>query len=68
MTKKEYIDENFDIKELRKIGFLKNEKTTEEIEKRICTFFSLKNIFMYSFIGVEKTHTVKADIKTFSEN
>ena len=69
MTKKEFIDDRFDIEGLRELGFwIHGEKTYEEYEKRICTFFGLKNIFMYDFIGQPKKETIKADLKTFSNN
>jgi len=68
MTKKEFIETRFDIDSLREIGFLKTEKTTEEIAKRICTFFGFKTIFEYDFMIKDRIKTVKADIKTFSDN
>ena len=68
MTKKEFIEDRFDIKGLREVGFLTTEKTYEEIEKRICDFFGLKNIFMYDYIMHESNKPVKADMKTFSTN
>lgn len=66
MTTKEFIENNFDIYGLRECGVLTNEKTLEEIEKRICTFFGFKTIFEYETMMHDKP--VKADIKTFSEN
>jgi hypothetical protein len=69
MSKQEYIDSRFDIEALRKLGFwIHGESTYEEYEKRLCTFFSLKNIFMYDYIGMMKNKPVKADPNTFSLN
>lgn len=68
MSLKDYIEDRFDVEGLREWGFLTDEKTPEEISKRICTWFGLKNIYMYDHIGEHRSKTVKADIKTFSEN
>lgn len=69
MTEKEkFIRDNFDIKELYKIGFIKTKTDFVEIERRICEFFELKNIYMYDFIMTDKKQTIKANIKTFSQN
>lgn len=64
----QFIKDRFIVSELRKIGFLTTEKTPKEIAARVCQFFDLKNIYMYDFIMSDKHKTVKANIKTFSEN
>ena len=68
MTRREYIDDNFDIEGLEKIGFLKKGLSLDQIEKRICEFFGIKTIFEYGFIMKEKVTEVKAQLKTFSKN
>lgn len=45
--KKSFIVANFDVKALSKFGFLSTKTDFEEIEKRICTFLGLKNIYEY---------------------
>jgi hypothetical protein len=68
MANKRYIDENFDLKELKKIGFLKNTTDYEYIEKRLLDFFDLKYIEQYSNIG-EKEKEVQLIAKNiFSRN
>jgi len=68
MTRREYIEDNFDIEGLEEIGLLKKGISLDEIEKRICEFFGLKTIFEYGFIMKEKVTEVKAQLKTFSKN
>jgi hypothetical protein len=68
MTKKDFIKSRFHIPSLVKAGFLPKNPTLEQVEKRVCEFFCIKNIFMYDFIGQPKNKTLKADIKTFSDN
>lgn len=68
MTKKEFIASRFDIEGLKELGVLTTEKTYEEIEKRICRFFGLTNIFMYDFILKEQIKPVKANPDFFSNN
>lgn len=45
--KAKFIFENFDLPGLKKIGFIKDIKNLPEIEKRIVSFFGLKDIFEY---------------------
>ncbi|MFA5234162.1 MAG: hypothetical protein WC390_07165 [Sulfurimonas sp.] len=66
MKNKKYIDENFDLKTLKKIGFIKSIKDYDEIEKRICKFFGLKNIYEYSWIEKKKKYINAENI--FSKN
>lgn len=54
MANKKYIDGNFDLKELVKIGFLKNSTDYDDIEKIIITWFGLDYIEQYSLIGESK--------------
>ena len=68
MTRREYIEDNFDIEGLEEIGLLKKEMTLDQIEKRICEFCGLKPIFEYGFIMKEKVTEVKPQLKTFSKN
>ena len=68
MTRREYIEDNFDIEGLEEVGLLKEEMSLDQIEKRICEFFGLKTIFEYGFIMKEKITEVKAQLKTFSKN
>ena len=68
MTRREYIEDNFDIEGLEEAGFLKEGISLDQIEKRICEFFGLKTIFEYGFIMKEKITEVKAKLKTFSKN
>ena len=68
MTRREYIDDNFDIEGLEEIGLLKKGISLDQIEKRICEFFGIKTIFEYGFIMKEKVTEVKAQLKTFSKN
>jgi len=68
MTRREYIEDNFDIQGLEEIGFLKKGISLDKIEKRICEFFGIKTIFEYGFIMKEKVTEVKAQLKTFSKN
>jgi hypothetical protein len=65
--KEKYILDNIPINDLYREGFLKS-KDLKHVEERVCRRLGLKNIFMYSFIGCDKHFTVKADVKTFSEN
>lgn len=46
--KANYILKNFDIKSLKKAGFINTISDFEQIEQRINTFFGLENIFNYS--------------------
>ena len=64
----DFIESRIPVNELTEVGFLQKGATDKEIAERICWYFSLKNIFLYDFIGDPKTIQVKADIKTFSEN
>lgn len=67
MTEEQYILENFDLKGLRRIGFLRpHEVTMEQIEKRICTWFGYKTIFEFT-LPKEPEH-LKPKIDTFSQN
>ena len=68
MTRREYIEDNFDVEGLEEIGLLKKGISLDQIEKRICEFFGLKTIFEYGFIMKEKVTEVKAQLKTFSKN
>jgi len=68
MTRREYIEDNFDIEGLEEIGLLKKGISLDQIEKRICEFFGIKTIFEYGFIMKEKVTEVKAQLKTFSKN
>jgi len=68
MTRREYIEDNFDIEGLEEIGLLKKGISLDQIEKRICEFFGIKTIFEYGFIMKEKVTEVKAKLKTFSKN
>lgn len=46
---KQFIEDNFDVATLVKVGFLKKEHKKDyfEIAKRICTFFDYKTIYEY---------------------
>jgi len=68
MTRREYIEDNFDIEGLEEVGLLKKGMSLDQIEKRICEFFGIKTIFEYGFIMKEKITEVKAQLKTFSKN
>ena len=68
MTRREYIEDNFDIEGLEEVGLLKKGISLDQIEKRICEFFGIKTIFEYGFIMEEKVTEVKAKLKTFSKN
>jgi len=68
MTRREYIEDNFDIEGLEEIGLLKKGISLDQIEKRICEFFGIETIFEYGFIMKEKVTEVKAQLKTFSKN
>jgi len=68
MTRREYIEDNFDIEGLEEIGFLKKGLSLDQIEERICEFFGIETIFEYGFIMKEKVTEVKAKLKTFSKN
>jgi len=68
MTRREYIEDNFDIEGLEEIGLLKKGISLDQIEERICEFFGIKTIFEYGFIIKEKVTEVKAKLKTFSKN
>ena len=68
MTRREYIEDNFDIEGLEEIGLLKKGISLDQIEKRICEFFGIETIFEYGFIMKEKITEVKAQLKTFSKN
>ena len=46
MTRREYIEDNFDIEGLEEIGLLKKGISLDQIEKRICEFFGIKTIFL----------------------
>jgi hypothetical protein len=68
MANIKYIDENFDLKELQKIGFLTSITDYDYIEKRLLGFFDLKYIEQYSNIG-EKQKEVQLIAKNiFSRN
>lgn len=45
--KKSFIVANFDVKTLAKFGFLSSKTDFDEIEKRICKYLGLKNIYEY---------------------
>lgn len=62
-----FIEDRFDVKGLKVIGFFSPEADYEQMAKRICDFFGLPNVFMYDFIG-PKPKPVKADLGTFSLN
>ena len=68
MTKEEFIKDRFDIETLTGLGFFKAGDSITVIEKKICKYFDLKNVFMYDHIMDDKSETVKADIETFSIN
>ena len=68
MTRREYIEDNFDIEGLEEVGLLKKGISLDQIEKRICEFFGIKTIFEYGFIMEEKVTEVKAQLRTFSKN
>lgn len=68
MTKEQYIKENIPVQELIEVGFFKPEYSYDDMANRICRFFGLKNVFMYSHIGMDKEEPVKVDLKTFSDN
>lgn len=42
-----FIAKNFDLKKLKKLGFLSDIKDLEYVEKRICEFFQLNHIYEY---------------------
>ncbi len=70
MSNKDYINENFDLKALKKIGFLENVKDYVYIEKRIITYFGLDYIQQYSDLppfGTGITKYIKAE-NIFSSN
>ena len=68
MTRREYIEDNFDIEGLEEVGLLKKGISLDQIEERICEFFGIKTIFEYGFIMKEKVTEVKSKLKTFSKN
>jgi hypothetical protein len=68
MANIKYIDENFDLKELQKIGFLKSITDYEYIEKRLLYFFDLKYIEQYSNIGEKQKEVQLIAKNTFSRN
>jgi len=68
MTRREYIEDNFDIEGLEEVGLLKKGISLDQIEERICEFFGIETIFEYGFIMKEKVTEVKAKLKTFSKN
>lgn len=68
MTKEQYIEKNIPIEDLKADGFFKPNDNYEDMEKRLCKFFGLKNIFMYSYIGLNQEKPVKAYLNTFSDN
>lgn len=71
-TKKEFIDQHFDIEGMIEIGMFQKGWSYDQMAERICVFFGLKNLYMYELI-VEKMEgkhapSVKADLNTFSKN
>lgn len=44
----EFINEKFNLADLKKVGLIKSLKDYDEIESSICKYFGLKNIFEYS--------------------
>lgn len=68
MVNKKYIDENFDLIELQKIGFLENITDYDYIEKRILDFFDLQYIEQYSNIGSEQKEVQLIAKNIFSIN
>lgn len=68
MANIKYINENFDLKELQKIGFLENITDYDYIEKRILDFFDLKYIEQYSNIGKEQKEVQLIAKNIFSSN
>jgi len=67
-NKIKYIHDTFDIPSLMRTGFLHDGMTYHDIERRICLFFGLLNIYQYDYIVDEEWVLVRADIKTFSIN
>jgi hypothetical protein len=67
MNKKNFINERIPIRDLIKVGLLNKNDSYDDIERKICKYFGLKNIFEYDHIMDMDIH-VKADIKTFSIN
>jgi hypothetical protein len=67
MANKKYIDENFYLEGLFKIGFLKSITDYDYIENRILTYFTLEYIEQYSGIGCKKETELKAE-NIFSDN
>lgn len=63
---KQWLDKRFDIKELYKCGFVKSATDYEALEKRVCEFFGLQNIFQYDFLNAEWNKLKAKNI--FSEN
>src|SRR5690606_29280343 len=47
-----YLIKNFDLKLLRKIGFISDEKDVDSIEKRIKDFFNLNSLYEYSTVNI----------------
>ena len=72
-TEKEiqYLKDNFDFKELKKVKFYDREISETDYDKqkeRICDYFELKSIFDYDNVMLSAWIAVKPIPKTFSEN
>jgi hypothetical protein len=62
---KDFLLENFDFNELKRVGFYNNEIKQDDNQKqaeRICSYFGLENIYQYGFENIN-AHISYADGK-----
>jgi hypothetical protein len=67
MNNSAFIKSRFPINDLKKIGFFHKNDSFEDMERKICRYFGLKNIYEYDYILPNKKE-IEADLKTFSIN
>lgn len=66
-----YLEKNFDYNGLKALGFYGSTigKTNYDAQiKRICDWFGIANIFQYDAVMIDDKKSIKADVKTFSQN
>lgn len=68
MTKKAFIKDRFDIKNLTECGFFVENATYEQMERRICEHYGLYSIFMFDYILRGRWEVFKANIDLISLN